>query len=156
MPLTIKFVKDHPEIMKKAEFLLTLEHLAAKEVEEGPNGEYIFTGKPATTQMFISDYPQIIAVAMKAMKKKPAKSTIMMSSFGGFLPTDAMGFVFASSGISPKKEFKIENSIPFISWISSVYYLLDEKDTLDKIDKENLKPVAETVTEIVKNLMITD
>lgn len=148
------FVKAHPEIMKRAKILLTLEHLAAKEVEEGPDGEYVFTGNPSLTQMFIADDPKTIAAAMKALKKKPAKSTVVMSTFGGFLPTDALGFVVASSGASPETEFNIEKSIPFISWISSIHYLLDEGDTLDKVDKDNLRPIAETVTEIVKNLMV--
>jgi len=35
----------------------------------------------------------------------------------------------------------------------SPYYLLDENDTFDKIDRAELRPIAETVTELVKGAM---
>jgi len=138
------FARNHKEIMDRTKIVITLEHLAAKEVRE-KNGEYEETGKLAPSTLFTSHDPAIVASVMKALAKKPAKRTMVIPAdiFGDLCPTDAVGYLDASNK-------------PVVSWISCPYYLLDSEDTLDKVDKKELKPLAETVTEIVKNFMIAD
>ena len=53
---------------------------------------------------------------------------------------DAMGYV-------------LEAGVPCVSWIGCPYYLLDEHDTLDKVDRTALRPLARTATELVKTFM---
>jgi hypothetical protein len=135
------FAREHKDIMNRTKILITLEHLGGKEVRE-KDGEYEPTGQTALTVMFTSPDPQVVAAVMKAFAKKPPKFTASIpSDFFGKAPTsDAAGYV-------------IEANLPVISWIGCPYYLLDSGDTLDKIEKSELKPIAETVTEMVKVYM---
>jgi hypothetical protein len=139
-----KFAQDHKDITKRARVLITLEHLAAKEVEER-DGEYAETGRQAFTVMFTSSETEVIAAAMKALNKaKPKLTASIPSDFFAPVPTsDASGYV-------------LEAGLPVISWIGCPYYLLDAHDTLDKIDKSQLVPVTKTATELVKTFMAMD
>jgi hypothetical protein len=138
------FAKQHPDIMRRADILLTLEHLAAKEVEE-KDGEYAPTGDLALTVVFTSNETETIAGLIKALENKPSKRTASIpSTFFGEAPTsDAAGYV-------------LESGVPVISWIGCPYYLLDSGDTLDKIEVSELQPVAETASEIVKTFMVME
>jgi hypothetical protein len=140
----LAFAREHKDIMKKTKICITLEHLAAKEVEE-QDGEYAPTGDPALTVMFTTHDPVVLGAVIKAFKKKPPKRTVPIpSTFFGEAPTsDAAGYV-------------IEGKVPIISWIGCPYYLLDSGDTLDKIDKSELQPIAETTAELVKVFMAMD
>jgi hypothetical protein len=135
------FAKTHADIMKKAKVLITLEHLAAREVVE-KDKNYLSIEKPALTVMFTSYDPTTLATVTNALKNKPSKMTVPIpSTLLSPAPTsDAAGYV-------------IESDVPVISWIGCPYYLLDEYDTLDKILKEELKQICETVTEMVKPYM---
>ncbi len=137
-----RFALDHPDIMERTKILLTLEHLAAKEVIE-VNREYAETGRLALTVMFTSNDVGIIAAVKKAFRKiKPKRVASIPADFFGPAPTsDAAGYV-------------LESGVPVVSWIGCPYYLLDQHDTLNKIDKNELVSVAETVTELVKNFMV--
>jgi hypothetical protein len=131
------FAREHQDIMKRARILITLEHLGGKEVKE-KNGEYALTGRINFTVMFTSHDPRVVASIMKAFAKKPARMTasIPYDFFGPAPTSDAGGYV-------------LESEVPVISWIGCPYYLLDEHDTLDKIEQKELKPIAETVSELV-------
>ena len=135
------FVSAHPDILARARILITLEHLAAKEVE-ARGDEYAPTGRLAFTVMFTSSEPMTVASVIKALKVKPAKVTASIPAdfFGPGPISDALGYVLAAR-------------MPVVSWIGCPYYLLDEGDTLDKVEKTALKPICETVTEIVKTHM---
>lgn len=132
-----RFARQHPEIMEKTRVLITLEHLAAKEVRQSGHG-YAETGGLATTVMFTSPRADVIAPAIRALKERPARVTAVIPSdlFGPAPTSDASGYV-------------VEAGVPVISWIGCPYYLLDEHDTLDKIEKSELEPIAETVTEMI-------
>ncbi|MHA1439561.1 MAG: M28 family peptidase [Promethearchaeota archaeon] len=136
-----QFAKDHAEIMKKVKILITLEHLGAKEVKE-QNKKYIETNQLAYTCMFTSPDPLTIAIVRNALEKKPSRITISIPlTLLADVPTsDAAGYV-------------LESDVPVISWIGCPYYLLDEYDTLDKIAKSELRPICETVTELIKPYM---
>ncbi len=137
------FAAGHKDILERTRILITLEHLAAKEVEARER-EYAPTGKLTFTVMFTSPEPTVIASVIKALERKPAKATASIPAdfFGPGPTSDALGYV-------------LEGGMPVVSWIGCPYYLLDEHDTLDKIDKRELKPICETVTEIVKTYMAT-
>jgi len=136
-----KFAKQHPDLMQKTKILITLEHLGGIEVQE-QDREYVKTDNLALTVMFTSNKPLTIATAVNALRKKPSKITLPIpSDLIATAPTsDAAGYVVASG-------------VPVISWIGCPYYLLDEHDTLDKIVKEELGSICETVTEMVKPFM---
>lgn len=135
------FARQHPDIMERTRLLLTLEHLGAKEVR-GHEGGYEETGKLAQTVMFATPDPRVVGLAIDALEEKPAKVTaVIPSDLIAPVPTsDASGYV-------------VESQVDVISWIGCPYYLLDEHDTLDKIEKNELRPIAQTVSELVRGAM---
>jgi hypothetical protein len=137
----IKFPKDHKEIMKKVKILITLEHLGAREVKE-VNKKYVETNQLAYTCMFTSTNPLTIATVTNALIKKPARTTIS-------IPLNLLADVPTSDAAG----FALESNASIISWIGCPYYLLDEYDTMDKVAKSELKPICETVTEMIKPYM---
>jgi hypothetical protein len=135
------FAREHRDIMDRARVLITLEHLGAKEVRGNHQG-YTETGELAFSVMFTSPQPKIIATVIKALDaRKPRNTACIPANLLAPVPvSDAIGYAY-------------ETRVPVISWIGCPYYLLDEFDTLDKIDRSELVPVAKTVTEIVKTFM---
>jgi len=121
--------------------VITLEHLAAKEVE-GTESGYVATGRLAFTVMFTTPDPRNIAVVCRALARKPVPrvAAIPADFFGPGPTSDALGYMQAGN-------------MPVVSWIGCPYYLLDEHDTLDKIDQSQLRPICETATELVKSYM---
>jgi hypothetical protein len=92
--------------------------------------------------MFTSAHPYAIATVVNALNKKPAKRTLP-------IPSD----LFAPVPVSDAAGYVLETGVPVISWIGCPYYLLDAHDTLDKVAVEELGPICETITELVKPFM---
>jgi hypothetical protein len=135
------FARQHPDIMSRTRLLVTLEHLGAKEVRESGR-EYVETGRIALTVMFTTPDTQIVAMTIRALKSKPARVTAV-------IPSDLLAPVPTSDALG----YLSEVDVPVVSWIGCPYYLLDDKDTLDKVQKDELGPIAETVTELIKSRM---
>jgi hypothetical protein len=127
--------------MDKTRLLITLEHLGGQEVE-AVEQSYRLTGRTAFTVMFTTPKPEVIATVLRALKRKPPKVTAAIpSNLLGPAPTsDALGYALATD-------------VPLISWIGCPYYLLDAHDILDKVRTEDLGPICETVSEMVKTQM---
>jgi len=132
------FARSHPDLMARTRILITLEHLGGKEVAGARRG-YVETGRPAFTVMFTSSEPTTIASVVRALTAYPPRCTAAIpSDLLAPVPTsDASGYV-------------AETGVPVISWIGCPYYLLDEHDTLDRVDFGDLRPIARTVTELVR------
>nr|MDO8086595.1 M28 family peptidase [Candidatus Sigynarchaeum springense] len=138
-----QFTQDHADITRNTKLLLTLEHLGAKEVRERDRA-YAETGNLAYTCIFTSPDPMVIATVRNALAMKPPRATISIGSnlLGNVPISDAAGYALGTPGI------------PVISWIGCPYYLLDEHDTLDKVDKDVMKSICETVSEFIKPYMV--
>lgn len=135
------FAHVHKDVMDKTRLLITLEHLGGQEVE-AVEQSYRLTGRTAFTVMFTTPKPEVIATVLRALKRKPPKVTAAIpSNLLGPAPTsDALGYALATD-------------VPLISWIGCPYYLLDAHDILDKVRTEDLGPICETVSEMVKTQM---
>ena len=132
------FARTHADLMARTRMLITLEHLGGKEVA-GTDRGYVETGRPAFTVMFTSAEPTTVATVIRALTAFPPRRTAAIpSDLLAPVPTsDASGYV-------------AESGVPVISWIGCPYYLLDEHDTLDRLDFAELQPIARTVTELVR------
>ncbi len=132
------FASTHKELMQRTRILLTLEHLGGKEVRE-QGRSYQETGRLALSVLFTTPDPAVIATVKKALSTHPTRMSAAIPStlFGPVPTTDAMGYV-------------LESGVPVISWIGCPYYLLDEHDTLDKIDAASLQDFSKAVGELVK------
>jgi hypothetical protein len=135
------FARQHPDIMRRTRLLVTLEHLGGKEVEESGR-HYAETGRLALTVMFTTPDPEVVALTIHALKTKPAKVTAV-------IPSDLLAPVPTSDALG----YLTEVDVPVVSWIGCPYYLLDDQDTLDKVDRKELHPIAETVTELIRSRM---
>jgi hypothetical protein len=135
------FARQHPDIMSRTRLLVTLEHLGGKEVEESGR-HYAETGRLALTVMFTTPDPEVVALTIHALKTKPAKVTAV-------IPSDLLAPVPTSDALG----YLTEVDVPVVSWIGCPYYLLDDQDTLDKVDRKELHPIAETVTELIRSRM---
>ncbi len=135
------FARDHQELMRRTRVALTLEHLGGKEVAERGAG-YAETGRLALTVMFTSPAPVVAAAAVRALRRSRVRVTAA-------IPADLLG----PAPTSDAAGYVLEGRVPVISWIGCPYYLLDEHDTLDKIERSELLPIAETATEIVRTFM---
>jgi hypothetical protein len=127
--------------MAKTRVLITLEHLGGKEVAERDR-RLVETGRPALTVMFTSGEPTTIASVIRALTREPARHTAAIpSDLIAPVPTsDASGYV-------------VEAGVPVISWIGCPYYLLDEGDTLDMVDRRELPAIARTTAELIRTHM---
>jgi len=138
------FAGANADLMKHTRVLITLEHLGGKEVR-GKGRAYRETGRRALSVIFTTPDPRLIATVIRALETKPAEMTAAVPAtlLGPVPPTDAMGYV-------------LESGVPLISWIGCPYYLLDEHDTLDKVDARALHALSETVGEMIKIQMLAD
>ncbi|MFA5788116.1 MAG: hypothetical protein WDA71_14230, partial [Actinomycetota bacterium] len=100
--------------------------------------------------MFASDDPIVVASAWNAVDAKRPRATVCMRSPFGEPISDSAGYYQQTKG---RTDYWRAGGVPYISWISGPPYLLNDGDTLDKIDRANLVPVAETVAEIVRNCL---
>jgi len=132
------FARAHPEIMQRTRALITLEHLGGKEVRER-GMRYEETGRLALSVMFTTPKTDLVATAIRALERRPVPMTAC-------IPADLIAPAPTSDAIG----YVLEAGVPVISWIGCPYYLLDEHDTLDKVDRRWLRPIAETVAEMIK------
>jgi hypothetical protein len=135
------FAHEHADLMRRTKLLITLEHLAGREVREDGT-RYVPTGNQALTVMFTSSEAATIATAQEALRKAPAKRTAAVPAH-----------LLAPVPVSDAAGYVLEAGVPVISWIGCPYYLLDEHDTLDKLDPAELVPIARTVSELVKGAL---
>lgn len=138
------FAKTRKDIMQRLRILLTLEHLASKEVRE-EQGRYVATGRLAFSAMFTTPKDTVVAAAIAALQRAPSKmcASVPANLFGPAPTSDAIGYV-------------VEGQAPIISWVSGPYYLLDEDDRLEWIAKDELHKIASTAAEVLRIYMAPD
>ncbi|MEW9548449.1 M28 family peptidase [Nonomuraea sp. NPDC050783] len=124
---------------------VTLEHIA-KQAEIGPDGQLEIHDLPEYRAVFENVSAPLKTVIDDAITRHDLQRTIRLPSdklvpLIGELPTDA-GFVY-------------DAGIPTISFISGPLYLYDKADTLDKVHKSDLAPVAQAFADIIDHLATT-
>jgi len=135
------FAHQHKnDLLKKADLVLTLEHIGAKEAMEGADHQYRFTGQMEMGGIFTAENKYAIASVIKTLQKHrlPRMMSTPINFFGPAPPTDAAGFV-----LEP------ELKVPVLSWITGPAYLLCAEDTLDKVQVEMLDDYARAISDLV-------
>jgi hypothetical protein len=135
------FAREHPDLMARTRLLLTLEHLGAH-AEVSPSRQGPTRHDPLHV-MFATPRPDVVAIAMKALAGRPLPPTICIpADLLGPAPTsDAMGYV-------------MQAGLPVLSWIGCPSYLLDERDTPARVDRQQLGPISEAIADIIRIAMI--
>ncbi len=142
------FAHQHKnDLLKKADLVLTLEHIGAKEAVEGADHQYRFTGQMEMGGIFTADNKYAIASVIKMLQKNklPRIMSAPINFFGDAPPTDASGFV-----LEPGLE------VPVLSWITGPAYLLCAEDTLDKIEVDRLDDYARAIADLVGYFSMVD
>lgn len=117
----------------------TIEHIGLRAVE-GADGGFASTGETEPRGIFLNVSPAFAWRIGRAVRRHGLHGTSLLGAgalefFAGGIPTDA-SFTFVSG-------------VPTVSLISGPLYLYDDADTIDRIDRRQLVPVARFFTEIL-------
>lgn len=118
---------------------LTLEHIA-KEVVQGEH-DVMFTGHSAAKALFVTTEVEGLAdVAFNAIREHRVARTGGMPANNAIvgLPADSSHFHRAG--------------VPVVALVGAPIYLYDSIDTLDKVEREQLVPVAEASVDILHHM----
>jgi len=139
-----RFAHDHlNDIMAHTIININLEHLAAKGVEENDSGKLIVQDHGALTTIFINESPTAIAATGRMLERaQPDRTVAIHSTLLGNVPPGESG------------HFHVVAGIDFIHWIGYPVYLLTAEDTLDKVDRTILSPLARAATELTATFMM--
>ncbi|MCD2498091.1 MULTISPECIES: M28 family peptidase [Microbacterium] len=117
----------------------TIEHIGLRAVE-GADGGFRSTGETEPRGIFLNVNPAFTARIARAVRRNALHSTTLMGAaplefFAGGIPTDA--------------SFTLVSGVPTVSLISGPLYLYDDVDTIDRIDVDQLAPVARFFTDVI-------
>lgn len=137
------FAHDHlDDIMANTIININLEHLAAKGVEDDGAGELELTDHGALTTIFVNESPTAIAATRRMLESAvPDRTVAIHSTLLGNVPPGESG------------HFHVVAGIDFIHWIGYPVYLLTAEDTLDKVDRDLLNPLAHAAIELTATFM---
>jgi hypothetical protein len=139
------FAEEHrDDLLKKAIVNINLEHLAARKVREDKQHNMIVDGeKGALELIFVTEDLTAIAASRRMLQEHKPKSTVCIpGTFMGPIPPGESGHYHMVLGID------------YIHYLGFPEYLLCGEDTLDKIDREELNPLAEGVSELIGSYMV--
>lgn len=117
----------------------TIEHIGLRAVE-GADGGFHSTGETEPRGIFLNVNPAFTARIARAVRRNALHSTTLMGAaplefFAGGIPTDA--------------SFTLVSGVPTVSLISGPLYLYDDVDTIDRIDVDQLAPVARFFADVI-------
>ncbi|MET8981138.1 M28 family peptidase [Streptomyces sp. NPDC004539] len=132
----------HPVGPRRIVANVTLEHIA-KQAEIGPDGRLQIHDRPEYRGIFENVSPPLKTVIENAVTTHGLERTIRLPAdklfpLVGELPTDA--------------DLVYQAGVPVINLISGPLYLYDRADTLDKVYKPDLAPVARAFADIIDHL----
>jgi hypothetical protein len=113
-----------------------LEHIALS-YEERLNGSIASTGKCVPRWWFTSRNPQLESIVKSALTTEQVYRSMLLApdAIGTQPPTD--GAFYHNAGV------------PIVQHMAAPWYLFDERDTLDKVDKDSLVGVTRATIRIV-------
>lgn len=117
---------------------VTLEHIA-KQGLKGDDGELVIAEQPELRAIMNSFGPTLKTVMINAMIEHDLRRTVLLSAHA----------LCATTGVPTDASFVCLHGVPTASFISGPNYLYDAADTLDKVDRSQLVPVAEAFADII-------
>lgn len=123
---------------------VTLEHIA-KQGKTGPDGELLITDQAEVRGIMNNLGPTLKATMIDSLVRHDLRRTALLSAHA----------LCATVGMPTDASFVCINGVPTASFIAGPNYLYDEADTLDKVAKEDLVPVAEVFSELIEAIDVT-
>jgi hypothetical protein len=133
-----QYIEAHKDELADVVLELHLEH-ACLETEEDEAGELRVTDLPTPKWWFVSRLPHLEDALRDALEKEGVKRSMLCApdAFGDQPPTD--GAFYHNEGV------------PIVHHLAAPWYLFDENDTPDKIDKEGLVPLTRATIRILES-----
>jgi peptidase M28-like protein len=131
------FVEDQPDLMARTVLEVHLEHAAAEFVEQ--DGELEATGQCVPRWWFTSRNPELEEAVYAAFEAEDLKRSMLVApdALDGRPPTDGVAYY--------------DEGVPIVNLLGAPWFLFDERDTLDKVDQDNLEAIARTVVRIIES-----
>ncbi|MFC4137961.1 MULTISPECIES: M28 family peptidase [unclassified Microbacterium] len=117
----------------------TIEHIGLRAVE-GDDGGFASTGETEPRGIFVNVNPAFTWRIGRAVRRHGLHGTSLLG---------AGALEFLASGIPTDASFTFVSGVPTISLISGPLYLYDDADTIDRIDRAQLVPVARFFADVV-------
>ena len=132
------FIQAHKnDIMKKYVIDLHVEHICREFVYK--DGVLVDTGLPQPRAVFVTENDKLMDIVYQAIRKNDIRRTLVMSTKTPLgVPTDAHHYDAAG--------------YPVISFVSAPAYWNALEDTIDKVNQDDLAPVAEAFREIIEEV----
>ncbi|MFT4281036.1 M28 family peptidase [Microbacterium sp.] len=120
----------------------TIEHIGLRAVE-GADGGFVNTGETEPRGMFLNVNPALTVRIARKVRRHGLHGTSLMGAaalefFAGGIPTDA--------------SFTLVSGVPTVSLISGPLYLYDDADTIERIDRAQLVPVARFFADLLDDV----
>lgn len=117
----------------------TIEHIGLRAVE-GADGGFAHTGDTEPRGIFLNVNPRFARRIARGVRRHGMGATTLL---------DATALEFFAGGIPTDASFTLVSGVPTVSLISGPLYLYDDADTIDRIDRSQLVPVARLFRDIV-------
>lgn len=129
------YIEDHRDELDDVVLEVHLEH-AALELAEA-DGELVPTGQPVPRWFFTSRLAPLEEAIRTALEREAVHRSMILApdAFGEQPPTD--GAFYHTEGV------------PVMNFLTAPFYLFDEMDTLDKIDREGLVPLTRATIRLI-------
>lgn len=137
---TRTFIREHPEVVRRAALEISLEHVALEAAEDA-TGALIPTGQPEATGIFVPFGRAVSDTVLECVRRHDLDRSILLSAegpLGPYPPTDGGDWW--------------EAGVPLINCISNPVYLLTDDDAPRWVDRPRLARLASTFAEIIERL----
>ncbi|MDQ1204465.1 M28 family metallopeptidase [Microbacterium sp. SORGH_AS_0862] len=117
----------------------TIEHIGLRAVA-GADGGFADTGETEPRGIFLNVNPAFALRIARAVRENGMHSTTLL---------DATALEFFANGIPTDASFTLVSGVPTVSLISGPLYLYDDADTIERIDRTQLVPVARFFARVI-------
>lgn len=137
---TRTFIREHPEVVRRAAVEISIEHVA-HEAHEDATGALVPTGRPEATGVFVPLNRAVADTVLSALRQHDVRRSVLLPAegpLGPYPPTDGGDWY--------------EAGVPVVNHICNPVYLLTDDDALHWVDKPRLPKVAAAFTDILTHL----
>jgi hypothetical protein len=134
----LTYIEEHRDELDQVVLQVHLEH-AALDFAVNAAGELEPNGLPVPRWFFCSRIPELEAAVSEALVTNDLRRSLLVApdAFGDQPPTDGA--------------FYYPEGVPIMHFLAAPFYMLDEIDTLDKVDRANLVPLTRATIQIIES-----
>jgi hypothetical protein len=131
------YLETHHDELDRIVLELHLEHAALDAERRG--GALVVLDRCVPRWFFTSRIPDLESAVMSAIAAEDLRRSMLLApdALGPRPPTD--GGRYHDAGV------------PIVQFLAAPWYLFDEVDTLDKVDRANLVPITRTAIRIIES-----